>query len=155
MSLKGLLVFVPVLTLSGCAGQYWSNGESGSKTGAGVIRWNANESAALVVPRDNKPSACTQMALATDNETKAIQANISNSLLSVLSRVPEEANSGDLIAITAELTKISQALSTSTERTTYIQVGGFYLCQLQANGLSEASVTALMTEIIKASAVTP
>ncbi|MDE2420068.1 MAG: hypothetical protein KGO49_02655 [Gammaproteobacteria bacterium] len=151
MNLKKNLIIATTVALSGCAGQYWANGESGSKTGAGVIHWDTNQSAALVIPNGSSPKACTQIALTTDNDTKKTQANVSNSILSVISKIPPTSTPGDLVAITSELTKVSQALNTSTERTTYLQFGGFYICQLQANGLENDKVGTLMTALIAAS----
>lgn len=51
---------------------------------------------------------------------------------------------------------IANALNVSSERTTFLMVGGFYLCQMQANGLDGeklADATKLLIE--KASSLTP
>ena len=151
--LKRFISLLIVLLLTGCAGQNWSNHEKGSTTGAGVINWNTNESAALIIPAGQRthPAACMQMALTANDTTKSIQASVSAALLSVVNKIPASATPSDLAKVVISLESVAKALNTSTERTTYLQIGGFYLCQLQANGLTEESVNLLMQALINAS----
>jgi hypothetical protein len=134
------------LSLSGCA----THSEFNS-TGAGVMAWKNDLSAALIVPGNNSnlPRACMQMALTMNDINSKTSANISDSLLKVFSTIPKDATPSELAKFSNELTKTAKALNISTERTTFLLVGSFYLCQYQANGMTEANVKEIADTLIK------
>lgn len=90
-----------------------------------------------------------QMALTMNDINSKTSANISDSLLKVFNSIPENATPSELAEISNELTKTAKALNISTERTTFLLVGSFYLCQFQANGMTEASVKEIAETLIQ------
>jgi hypothetical protein len=48
-----------------------------------------------------------------------------------------------MVKIQNETIKLSQALNVSTEKTSFLIAGGFYLCQLQMNGMPNDVVAGL------------
>ena len=128
-----------------------------SDTGSGIFTWKTDRSAAVTYPagKDGKikhSRACMQMALSMTDSSSKIEAAISDSILKIIEKIPDEPSASDLIKITSEIQKTSKALNKATERTTFLMIGSFYLCQLHANGLSENFIKELGKELIKAAA---
>lgn len=142
--------------ISGCATSSRFN-----KTGAGMFAWKNDRSAALVVGKEEgDPKACMQFAMVANSISVEAQAKVANSLLAlsgVVSKSRGAQEGGDdaernAVAISGALESIASALNTTTERTSFLMVGSFYICQLQANGLANAEVSKLMLELIKQAA---
>ena len=126
-----------------------------SDTGSGIFTWKTDRSAAVTYPASGKighARACMQMALSMTDSSSKIEAAISDSILKIIEKIPAEPTARDLIKITSEIQKTSKALNKATERTTFLMIGSFYLCQLHANGLSEDFIKELGKELIKAAA---
>ncbi|EPF2927910.1 hypothetical protein ACSL9C_000747 [Vibrio navarrensis] len=144
MKSKLLLATLSTSMLFGC-----STHSEFSKTGAGLMAWDNDLSAAIIVPgQDNRPNACMQMAMTMRDTSSKVNANVSDALLKVVNQVPTNATPQELINLSSELTKTSKTLRTSTERTSFLLVGAFYLCQFQANGMSETNIKALADNLI-------
>ncbi|MEF9388631.1 hypothetical protein V4890_23865 [Ralstonia solanacearum species complex bacterium KE056] len=139
--LRLMIVFASLL--SGCA--TWSET---NQTGSGIFAWNSEKSAALVVgkAKDKDPMACMQFAQVAKSTSAEAQIKIAESLLAVMSNTTNPAPAGEM---TAAIQKVASALNTTTERTSFLMVGSFYACQLQANGMSEGYVKEIMLGLIK------
>lgn len=145
-----LFFLILTIALTGCAtySQF-------SPTGAGVMAWKNDLSAALVVPGSSNnavPRACMQMALTMNDVNSKTTASISDAILKVFEKIPRNATLEELAKISSELTKTAKALNVSTERTAFLMVGSFYICQFQANGMAEANVKEVATALISAAA---
>ena len=153
MHLKLIFCIAIMVLLFGCATQSRTN-----KTGAGIFTWKTDRSAAITYPAGaagtKMPYArgCMQMALSMTDSNSKIEAALSDSILKIIDKLPKNPKSEDLAKITTEIQRTSKALNKSTERTTFLMVGYFYLCQLQANGLSEDKVVTLGTAIVEGAA---
>ena len=148
--MKMLCLAVLATLLSGCATHSRFN-----DTGAGIMAWRNDLSAALVVPAANSsssPKACMQMALAMNDVNSKVTANLSDSVLKVFEKIPSNSTPEDVAKVNSELIKTAKALNVSTERTAFLLVGSFYLCQYQANGMSDANLASLATTLIKSAA---
>jgi hypothetical protein len=124
-------------------------------TGAGMMAWDNNLSAAFVLPgteKVNKPKLCMQMAMSMNDINHKATASLSEAALKISEKTAKDAPSEDLVKISSELTKTAKALQVSTERTSFLLVGSFYLCQFQANGMSEENVSTLATTLINSAA---
>ncbi|WP_157128703.1 hypothetical protein [Cupriavidus sp. USMAA2-4] len=147
------LAFVGLI--SGCA-----TSSEYTRTGAALYAWENSRSAALVVADgDNKVRACTQFAMVENSYSADAKLKISDALLKAASAIhgvgtgtgtPNKDDAeATASAMSATIQKLGNALNTTTERTSFLMVGGFYICQLQANGLEAAKVHLLATELIK------
>jgi len=141
--MKKIILLVSML-MAGC-----STHTEFSSTGAGMMAWDNDLSAALVVPGTNgKPNACMQMAMTMRDTTASTNANVSDAILKVVDKIPENPTPKQLASISSELAKTSKTLRTSTERTSFLLVGSFYICQFQANGMDPVSVAKLAQTLI-------
>lgn len=129
-----------------------------SDTGAGLFTWDNDISAAVVLPTNDKhnpnPRSCMQMAMAFGGLNASGSAKISDALLNISKSAEKTTNAQarqDLVDISANITKTAKAFQTSTERTAFLQIGAFYICQLQANGLEDKKINNLMSSLIIAS----
>lgn len=142
--MKKLMILSCMLFISGC-----STYTEFSSTGAGMMAWDNDLSAALIVPGDNRrQKACMQMAMTMRDTSSNVTANVSDAILKVVDKIPDNPTPQQLAEISSELTETSKALSTSTERTSFLLVGSFYLCQFQANGMSDDSIAQLAQTLI-------
>ena len=129
-----------------------------SNSGSGIFTWKTDRSAAVTYPaglpcgKIKHARACMQMALNMTDSSSKIEAAISDSILKIIEKIPDEPTASDLAKITSEIQKTSKALNKATERTTFLLIGSFYLCQLHANGLSEDIIKELGKELIQAAA---
>lgn len=152
--MKVIYLTVAAVVLSGCATHSRFN-----KTGAGMMAWDNNLSAAFVVPaiddKKDKPKLCMQMAMSINDLNYKATASLSEAALKIFEKIPKDAvnaSNDEILKISSEFIQTAKALQVSTERTSFLQVGGFYLCQFQANGMSEANVSALAATLINSAA---
>ncbi|MFH4749841.1 hypothetical protein WMQ67_26720 [Vibrio harveyi] len=138
--MKNYILLISTAVMFGC-----STHSEFSKTGAGMMAWDNDLSAALV---NNNGKTCMQMAMSMRDTSANATANVSDAILKVVDKIPDDPTPQELIKLSGELEKTSKTLRTSTERTSFLLVGSFYLCQFQANGMSEHNVKALANTLI-------
>jgi hypothetical protein len=110
------------------------------ETLATVIVWANDTNAAIV---NNNGNVCMQNALALKTTETTANVNLSDALLK-LSKVVSEKKNGeapdkDLLAVTASINQAATLLTTTTERTAFLNTGMFYLCQILSNSSIEAT----------------
>lgn len=142
------LAFVVFASLSGCAIHSTLN-----RSGAGIVAWKNDLSAALVLPAVNegeRVKACMQTALTMHDVSAKVEASASDAILQVMEIIPTQPTPQELARIRTSIKETAQALNISTERTSFLMVGGFYLCQLQANGLDNGATKEIALAVIDA-----
>ncbi|MCG8519039.1 MAG: hypothetical protein MI794_13705 [Pseudomonadales bacterium] len=155
-------VLFSLLLSSGCAhlgGTYFKRsyvsieGDDDDTIGT-ILVWEADTSAAVLLD-DGK--ACMQTALAVKTADVEAQAKISESLLELSKTAalaqenPENVNQ-PLADVTTSIKEAAQALTTTTERTAFLNIGMFYLCQIAANGSVNENNTSLIAQTLIKSA---
>jgi hypothetical protein len=133
------------LILSGCGIRTASN-----QNGAYIMAWDSNMSAA-VAPPVGRPM-CMQFALTSEDKKNETDVKLTDAIGSVIYKLPTaDANAKDLITVSNDLLKTTKALNVSTEKTAFLIAGGFYLCQLQMNGMDQKDVKELASEWLRLS----
>lgn len=147
---------IPLLLLSSLIVSCVSTHSKLNKSGAGIITWETDRSAAVIIPASENRGiqGCMQMALSMTDIHSQFEAGLSDSILKVIDQIPDPTNPSaeDLAKIKNEIEKTSKALNVSSERTSFLMVGSFYLCQLQANGMPHTEVKKLTATLINAAA---
>lgn len=158
-------MFVPmllVLTLiSGCTSYFKrsvtvAQDKKDNFKGA-VFVWEADSNAAMVTV-DGK--TCMQNALAISDSDTQLKVSLNKSadeLAKTLAKANENGfspeNQNAIAALSSAITQTAKALNVSTERTSFLNIGMFYLCQLSANGgLTTAQLNTLTETLLKQSA---
>ncbi|MDD2761700.1 MAG: hypothetical protein PHH11_15590 [Methylomonas sp.] len=146
-----LILIVLFFTLAGCSSIHSDFNDSGTS----LMAWENNLSAAYSIPPGDKsserPKACMKMALAMIDSSNKLDVSLSDALVKVLAGIPSS-DSKELLKVTSEIIQLSKAFNISTERTSFLLAGGFYLCQYQANGMSENNVKEVALKLIEAAA---
>ncbi|AXY59008.1 hypothetical protein [Acinetobacter sp. WCHAc010052] len=141
---------------SGCVSPYFKrsyvsvaerDGGNGNTVGS-LFVWDSDVSAAFVYP---KGEACVQRALTT-KDVKASVA-LSDQILKWTRALEISNNEKEREALSAAIATTSTLLTTTTERTAFLDTGLFYLCQLGANNtLKQDEVVGLSVQLIKSAA---
>lgn len=135
-----------ILSLSACAFTKRSSTEFENHSGASLVIWDADMSAAVAY---NTGQICMQRALAVKTIDANTEAKISEAILNIATSLPKTNLTGnDLIAVSNSLKETAQLLTTSTERTAFLDLGMFYICQISANGGLTDQQTAELIKII-------
>lgn len=153
--LKYALIALSLITLNGCSafGTWYgetkpmmSFAELPSKSTLFV--WSPKNSAAFV---NGDGKACVQGAEVFHEKSGSV--DISNEVLGLLKGVQLSADSSaEEKAIAVSLANDIINLKTNSERNTYLSIGMFGLCQLQANGgITKTELLALVSELIESS----
>lgn len=124
-----------LLALSGCAHSKRSSLAYVKDSGGSLSVWDTSMSAAVAYPGGTK--MCMQRAMAVNNIDASATAKVSEAIMALseaYTAAAEAGNAGDLASISGTLKVTAMSLSTTTERTAYIDMGMFYLCQIAANG---------------------
>lgn len=154
--LKLIISIIVLALLSGCEtlGGAWTKKSSIAFTkdsGGSLSIWNAEMSAAVAY---NSGKICMQRALAVKTIDAATSLNVSDAMLALsktAQTVADKGGSSDLISVTNSLKETAQLLTTSTERTTFLDLGMFYTCQISANGGLTDTQTAELIKVISIS----
>ncbi len=150
------LGLISSLSLGGCEtmGGAWAKRSSiafQKDSGGSLSVWNADMSAAVGY---QDGSLCMQRALAIKTIDSEVAANLTASV-SKIADVASTATESDKPKITAALAssleETASLLTTSTERTTFLDLGLFYICQISANGGITDKQTAELIKIISLS----
>ena len=160
-------ILLPILIMSiltaGCAqlgGTYFKksyvsikNSDTNETEGTLFI-WEADTSAAVLF---KEGGACMQTALAIKTANIEAQTKLSDAILN-LSKTALQATTADgqaadnaaLLEVTSSIQEAAQSLTTTTERTAFLNVGMFYICQIAANKtLPDSEVKEVITTLIK------
>ena len=152
--MKKVVFLVSILTLlSGCETLTGAWGKKSSiafvkDSGGSLSVWNAEMSAAVAY---ESGQICMQRALAVKTIDTETAVKISDSMLALSTAAQaaiKDGDSSDLASITTSLKETASLLTTSTERTTFLDLGMFYLCQISANGGLTDNQTAELVQII-------
>lgn len=146
------LILAILLSLAGCTA--WSKRSSVAfvkNSGGSLSIWNPDMSAAVGYEAGQ---ICMQRALAIKTIDAKATIKVSEAMLALAGAAQAAAISGDnadLANVTASLKQTATLLTTSTERTTFLDLGMFYLCQISANGGLTDTQTAELVKIISIS----
>lgn len=120
-----------------------------------IFVWEPDSNAALL---NKRGKLCMQNALAINTTDTSISAKLSDAILELTEsskKIPEnDKESKENIAnITTTIKQTATMLTTSTERTAFLNTGLFYICQLAANSeISDNDMIALTQTLITSSA---
>lgn len=153
--LKAITAVATTVILSGCSafGSWYGEtkpmmtfAELPSKSTLFV--WSPKNSAAFV---NAEGKACVQGADVFHEKSGSV--DVSNELLGILKGVQlSSESSSDEKALAISLANDIISLKTNSERTTYLSIGMFGLCQLQANGgITNQELLTLASELIESS----
>lgn len=153
--LKKIVIVLSVGVLSGCSAFSTWYGETKPMmtfaelpSKSTLFVWSPKNSAAFV---NAEGKACVQGAEVFHEKSGSV--DVSNELLGILKGVQlSSESSSDEKAIAISLANDIISLKTNSERTTYLSIGMFGLCQLQANGgITPAELLTLVSELIASS----
>lgn len=134
-----------------------SNADSKENLGT-LFVWDSTVSAAILLP--NK-TACMQTALALKTTNVKAEAALSNALIELTKSAKTVVDSGDsgteksdaMNKASASVTQAAKLLTTTTERTAFLNMGMFYICQIAANGsINQSETNQIMLTLITESA---
>lgn len=162
--MKLIPIFALALTtiLSGCTqlgGTYFkrsyiSIADSDKKTVGTILVWEADTSAAILF-KDGE--ACMQTALAIKTANMKAEAKLSDAILNLsktaqaIAADPSSAASSQaLLEVSGSIQEAASMLTTTTERTAFLNMGMFYICQVAANdSITDAQADSLIETLIK------
>ena len=147
---KIFVVFSLVISLCGCETLTGAWGKRSSiafvkDSGGSLSVWDAEMSAAVAY---KSGKICMQRALAVKNVDKATAIKLSDSILALAEAAKKVSTDSELASISTSLKETASLLTTSTERTTFLDLGMFYICQISANGNLTKTQTAELVQII-------
>lgn len=169
MKTKFIFLFIAVFTISACTQiggtkfkrSYVSIKDADQKTVGTLFVWEADTSAAVLFEGGE---ACMQTALAIKSANIQAEAKLSDAILNLSEtasiiaakaatdgQVP--ASSGDLAKVTTTIQEAASMLSTTTERTAFLNIGMFYICQIAVNkSINATQANALINTLVTSSA---
>ncbi|WP_421261351.1 hypothetical protein [Aeromonas jandaei] len=135
-----LLVYVlTAMFLSGC-----STHSIQEKNGTELVVWDSNLSAGVTPAAGQK--MCMQLAITSENKQTKNDVVVNDSIANLIKAGVPRDKAEEMLKIQNESMKLSKAINVSTERTSFLIAGGFYLCQLQMNGMKEELVADLASK---------
>ena len=150
-----LILIVPFvgLTITGCETLTGAWGKKSSiafvkDSGGSLSVWNAEMSAAVAYKNGQ---ICMQRALAVKTIDATASVKITDAMTSLAKAAEKNSENvmpAELASISTTLKETASLLTTSTERTTFLDLGMFYLCQISANGGLTDKQTAQLVKII-------
>lgn len=151
------IIFLIIMTIlfSGCATTKRSSVAFRKDTGGSLSVWNAEMSAAIAY---NNGKMCMQPALVAKTTNVDVDLKVSEALLNLTKAqlIASDKGASNLADLGVNIKQALAVLTASTERTTFLSSGLFYLCQLGANGLvSQQDMNAEIGKLIEESARIP
>jgi len=163
MNKRIMMTLILSFMLSGCAqlgGTYFKKSYVSIKnadtkeTEGTLFIWEADTSAAVLFKGGG---ACMQTALAVktaniEAQTKLSDAilNLSSAALQATSATDQTTDKESLLEVTGSIKEAAQSLTTTTERTAFLNVGLFYICQIAANdSLPKSEVKEVVKTLIE------
>lgn len=148
MYTKILIAAALVIATSGCASTKRSSIAFQKDSGGSLSVWDADMSAAIAY---GSGKMCMQRALAIKNIDANATAKLSEAVLDLAKAVQSAAaggRSGELASLTGTIKQTASILTTSTERTAFLDYGMFYICQISANGSISSQETSNLIELL-------
>ncbi|QTC91758.1 hypothetical protein [Brevundimonas goettingensis] len=108
--------------------------------------WSNDVNAGMIT---RNGEVCMQRAMTTRTSSFGGSASAPSSLIDLSKAARTAADKGDeaaAIQLAAAYREAAASLSTTTERTAFLDIGMFYICQLEANGAISQSQAALLTQ---------
>lgn len=137
----------------------YKNGGICAQRAMTVITTDSGVSGAVSEALMDLASAATTAATAAATASNAAVAASGNGASLTESSTAAEASetaNESLVSIAASFDRTATLLTTTTERTAFLDIGMFYLCQLGHNGtLNEASVAGLTDRLIQSASLLP
>lgn len=132
-----LLVYVlTAIFLSGC-----STHSIQEQDGTKLVVWDSNLSAGVSPASGQK--MCMQLAITSEDKQTKNDVAVNDTLVKAIANLPSNPSDSELVRVRNEIIKATRALNVSTEKTSFLIAGGFYLCQLQMNGMKDEIVANL------------
>ncbi|ELI6420909.1 hypothetical protein ACET6Z_00915 [Aeromonas veronii] len=132
-----LLVYVlTAIFLSGC-----STHSIQEKNGTKLVVWDSNLSAGVSPAPGQK--MCMQLAITSEDKQTKNDISVNDTIVKAIANLPSNPSNSDLVKVKNEIIQATRALNVSTEKTSFLIAGGFYLCQLQMNGMKDEIVANL------------
>ncbi|MFT6790460.1 MAG: hypothetical protein ACJAVX_003871 [Pseudoalteromonas rhizosphaerae] len=161
--MKLISIIAVTSILCGCSTyfkkSYISIADKNEQTVGTLFVWEPDTSAAVILnDPDGTIRACMQTALAIKTTDSKGEATISEAILNLsktaASVSTSQGTSSEKALALAELSgsikQTANILTTTTERTAFLNMGLFYICQLPANkSISESTTLQLTSELIK------
>jgi len=137
-----LLLCFSLLQLSACATTKRSSVAFNQDSGGGLSVWNPDMSAAVAY---SSGQICMQRALAIKAVDSSTSVKLSDAILKLSIAAEKSANPQELLSLSNTIKQTVSLLTTTTERTAFLDMGMFYLCQISANGgLTDTQVAELL-----------
>lgn len=113
-----------------------------------IFVWDTDVSTAVM---NKEGHTCIQRALTTKDI--AASGVLSDSILNLTKTLEKTQNPKERELLSVAIAQTSTLLTTTTERTAFLDTGLFYICQLGANkALTQSEVVTLSQEVIKSAA---
>mgnify|MGYP001200310977 CR=1 FL=1 len=148
------LLLISLSLMTGCEtlGGAWTKKSTiafKQPSGGSLSIWNAEMSAAVTF---QSGEICMQRALAVKTTDAETSVNVSKAILAIATSIESNSDGDSLADISSSIKQTAELLNTSTERTTFLGLGLFYLCQISANGGLTDTQTAELIRILTLSA---
>lgn len=134
--MKLLMCILITIVVSGCSTHSIQN-----NNGAKLVVWDSNLSAGVSPAPGQK--MCMQLAITSENKQTKNDVVVNDSVANLIKAGLPREKAEEMVRIQYESIKLSQAINVSTEKTSFLIAGGFYLCQLQMNGMPNEIVAGL------------
>ncbi|MDX7830021.1 MULTISPECIES: hypothetical protein [Aeromonas] len=134
--MKSLIYISIMMLISGCSTHAIQN-----NNGAKLVVWDSNLSAGVSPAPGQK--MCMQLAITSENKQTKNDVVVNDSVANLIKAGFPREKAEEMVRIQYESIKLSQAINVSTEKTSFLIAGGFYLCQLQMNGMPNEIVAGL------------
>lgn len=121
-------------SVAGCATVKRSSIAFQKDSGGSLSVWNADMSAAVTYPQGQM---CMQRALAVKTVEAELTTKVSEAIIALSDVAKNAASTGqnaELASLVASIRQTAALLTTTTERTAFLDLGMFYVCQISANG---------------------
>lgn len=120
------------------------------KKGGGLSVWDSDLTAAV---ENRRGYVCMQKALTAKAISNKAEVKISDAVLKIAQGIPSTASAQELINFQNSMSQTLAMLTTTTERTAFLESGLFYICQLSINNaLTNEQVFYLTKKLIEDSA---
>ena len=169
MKTKLIILLIAVFTVSACTQlggtrfkrSYVSIKDAQDKTVGTLFVWEADASAAVLF---EDGEACMQTALAIKTANIQAEAKLSDAILNLSETASSIAASAvadgtapagteELAQVTTTIQEAASMLTTTTERTAFLNIGMFYICQIAANkSINKAQANNLINTLVTSSA---
>lgn len=123
-------------------------GEQATTIGS-IFVWSNDVNAAVIY---NTGEICAQRAMTVRETDIAANGRLSAAVeqlaAATATAAAEDASGQSVISLSTTITETAKLLTTTTERTAFLDIGLFYLCQLSGNYSIDAEQTAALTAVL-------